>query len=183
MITATPTNKEEYLIRFQANQKITGYGIEGTTQHMPCPFCAAPDWMVSTIIEIEQAMAVDRKCAECGRSAKAIVNRRGIGDVSFEFVQTGGDDPPDWLEPKMRRVEPDELCACGLPLHYKDDDSRAMIEDYVRRLGPLMDITVMGKGTWRVPRHFIALHGFKAADVEKLAERYGFERVEATDAN
>jgi hypothetical protein len=26
------------------------------------------------------------------------------GGVSFEVVQTGGDDPPDYLVPKMRRI-------------------------------------------------------------------------------
>lgn len=70
-----------------------------------------------------------------------------------------------------------EVCACGLPLHYRDAAARALVEDVVNRLGPDVEITIISKGTWLVPRHFIALHGLKAADIEQLAKRYNFKQT------
>lgn len=98
-----PANEQEYLKLYQQNHKIDGFGIGNVYNHFPCPFCAAPDWMVTELLQVEAEMQKDHICKNCGRSAKAIVTRTSKG-VSFEVVQTGGDDPPDWLTPKMRRV-------------------------------------------------------------------------------
>ena len=97
-----PNSKEEYLARFYLNQRIEGFGLE-TTMVYPCPFCAAPDWAKHKILEMEEVMAREQHCGECGRSSKMIFKRDANG-VSFEVVQTGGPDQPDWFEPKMRRV-------------------------------------------------------------------------------
>lgn len=99
-----PTNKDEYLARFYANQGAEGWGLE-TASVIPCPFCAAPRWMVAKILEIEEAMQRSHHCGECGRSAKSILTHHHGGGKSFEVVQTGGPDQPDWFEPKMRRVD------------------------------------------------------------------------------
>jgi len=99
-----PKNRYEYLARFAANQKITGFGSEVKT-HFPCPFCAAPDWMIHPITDGLAGYPVIRAihhCGECGRSARVNLQNDGAG-ISFEFVQTGGDDQPDWLQPQMRR--------------------------------------------------------------------------------
>lgn len=98
----TPTNATEYLERFYANQKVSGYYTEVKT-HCPCPFCAAPDWMILRILYTQEDMQKDTTCKECGRSAKAVITTHH-GGVSFEFVQTGGPDQPEWLTPKMRRL-------------------------------------------------------------------------------
>lgn len=98
-----PTSISEYNRRFALNHKIEGFGITGVEQHTPCPFCAAPDFIVHKILETERAMSEGATCRECGRSAKAII-KHGDGGVQFEIVQTGGPDQPDWLVPKMRRV-------------------------------------------------------------------------------
>lgn len=98
-----PTTADEYLKRFHNNQRITGFGIGNVYQHCPCPFCAAPDWLVFEILDTETSMSKDTRCKECGRSAKALV-QRAPGGIQFEFVQTGGPDQPDWLTPPMRRV-------------------------------------------------------------------------------
>lgn len=105
---AEPASSEEYLARFHANQRTSGFGITGTTVHMPCPFCAAADWLVTPVIDTEENMQRDTTCSECGRSSLAIVRRSHHG-VEFEFVQTGGADPPEWLTPKMRRVDKTDL--------------------------------------------------------------------------
>ena len=65
-----------------------------------------------------------------------------------------------------------KMCACGKPLHYSSPVLQAMVQDFVDRLGE--DINVIAGGRcWRVPRHFIALHGIKASELSKL----GFPEV------
>jgi hypothetical protein len=65
-----------------------------------------------------------------------------------------------------------ELCACGQPLHYTDPARRAWVEDCIARLGPVVQVT-LGLRTWVVPRHYIALHGLRAAELPGL----GFPEV------
>jgi len=93
-----PANMEEYNKRFGLGQMVTGQGID-TTMHMPCFFCGEPGFMKWRIREMQTIASKEHKCAACGRSAKVIFQKG-----CFEAVQTGGDDQPEWLEPKMRRV-------------------------------------------------------------------------------
>ena len=95
-------NKQEYEAKFHANEKITGYGSE-VTMHMPCPFCAEPDFITHRVIDSEEAYEKGAVCKYCKRGAKAIF-KHTAGGVEFEFVQTVGDPIPDYLPP-MRRVE------------------------------------------------------------------------------
>lgn len=96
-----PANIEEYNKRFHENSRVEGFGLD-VAQIFPCPFCAAPNWMTAKIIEVEDVMQREHHCCECGRSARAIIDRHP-GGVSFEIVQTGGPDQPDWMLVKMRR--------------------------------------------------------------------------------
>ncbi len=93
---------EEYHKRFMESQRVEGYGPEMKI-HVPCPFCAAPDIMIHTLMETHEAYANGGKCQECGRSFRAVYSGGEPGKIAFEIVQTGGDDPPDFLPP-MRRV-------------------------------------------------------------------------------
>jgi hypothetical protein len=95
--------KEEYEQKFLGNQKITGFGIE-TTMHMPCPFCAEPDFLVHTILDTQKAYINGAICNHCGRGARAIFHGDGQS-IRFYFVQTVGDPPPEYAPP-MRRVGP-----------------------------------------------------------------------------
>jgi hypothetical protein len=97
-----PKSMQEYTERFHANQKITGYGID-TTMHMPCPFCAAPEWMVYRIIDSETAMVEGAVCSECNRGAAMEFQVNTPSNKQFEVVQTAGEPQPDWLQPMMRR--------------------------------------------------------------------------------
>lgn len=65
-----------------------------------------------------------------------------------------------------------ERCHCGRPLHYSSPEIRADVERLIAELGPLINVTVGGR-TWRVPRHYIALHGLLGAEVATL----GFEEI------
>lgn len=94
--------KDEYEKRFAENQVIEGYGLE-TTVHLPCPFCAAPDFIIHKVVEAEEAYLKGGVCTECGRGAKIEFSVNTPSNKQFEFVQTCGDDPPDYLPP-MRRV-------------------------------------------------------------------------------
>lgn len=99
---AEPESAKEYIQRFAENQKIEGMGIGNVHVHMPCPFCAAADFVVYELLDTEEALEKGGECKECGRAARAIVTRHS-GGVQFEMVQTKGPDQPEWLVPKMRR--------------------------------------------------------------------------------
>jgi len=64
------------------------------------------------------------------------------------------------------------MCHCGKPLHYTDKSLQDHIEEMCSRLGDRMEVEVSGR-RFLVPRHYIALHGLKGADVASL----GFEEV------
>lgn len=64
------------------------------------------------------------------------------------------------------------MCACGKPLHYTDKTLQDQIEMMVAMLGECIEVEVSGK-RYKVPRHYIALHGLKGAEVAAL----GFEEV------
>ena len=67
---------------------------------------------------------------------------------------------------------PIEMCHCGRPLHYTNTTAEASVRKLVDELGTHIEVVVEGR-RWRVPRHYIALHGLKASDVDKL----GFEEI------
>lgn len=90
-----PQTPEEYIARQQASQHLSGYGAD-TTVHVPCPFCAAPEWLVHRVIDTEAAMSKGATCKKCGRTARAHIATHPGGGKSFEIVQTGGPDPPPW---------------------------------------------------------------------------------------
>lgn len=97
-----PATLEDYQRRCLDNMKFEGLG-HYVTARAPCPFCGAADFAVYPVVDTERAIQLENSCSDCGRSAKAIATR-DRGGVSFEFVQTGGADPPAYL-PKMRRVD------------------------------------------------------------------------------
>lgn len=68
----------------------------------------------------------------------------------------------------MNDPAPEELCACGKPLHYSDPRVRAEVERAIAAVGPTVDITC-GAKSYRVQRHYLALHGIASADLERLA--------------
>jgi hypothetical protein len=89
-----PTTKEEYEVLYHQNYKVTGFGAE-TTNHFPCPFCAAPGWSHITIVEMGNDTR-PHECKNCGRSAKMVFQRDGSG-TKMSIVQTAGADPPPWV--------------------------------------------------------------------------------------
>jgi hypothetical protein len=68
------------------------------------------------------------------------------------------------------------MCACGKPLHYSNPELLAAMEALITRLGPEIVVTTP-TGSWKVPRHYIALHGLKADELSTVGERLGFGKV------
>lgn len=70
------------------------------------------------------------------------------------------------------------MCHCGKPLHYTDKSLQDHVEEMISRLGEHIMIEVSGR-KFLVPRHYIALHGVKGADIAKL----GFQEVKDGEQN
>lgn len=49
----------------------------------------------------------------------------------------------------------------------------AFVQETVDKLGENTEVTVIGKGIWRIPRFYIAIHGLKGASIETL----GFKKI------
>lgn len=83
----------------------------------------------------------------------------------------------------MRCIVPEQLCHCGQPLHYTDQANYRRVRKLVDLLGEYVTITIPlpgGTRSWKVQRHYIALHGIKATDL--VAGRLGFEEVTAKNS-
>lgn len=68
------------------------------------------------------------------------------------------------------------LCACGRPLHYTSEIAELYVRVVIANHGETLEVTT-SEGTWKVQRHYIALHGLKASELPELAHRYGWEKV------
>ena len=66
------------------------------------------------------------------------------------------------------------MCHCGRPLHYRSAVAKAYVEEQIALHGADLRV-VIGPRAWMVPRHYLACHGLKAAEVPKL----GFTEVPA----
>jgi hypothetical protein len=100
---ADPATRDEFGLLFAENTMVSGEGLD-TTQHMPCPFCAAPDFLIVKIVEFGQEDTGPFECGSCGRSGRFVVDRETEA-VRMEFVQTGGEPPPAWMAPPPKREE------------------------------------------------------------------------------
>lgn len=67
-----------------------------------------------------------------------------------------------------------ELCPCGKPLHYNDPAIQEAVQRVVDHHGTHVTVRDSRGRCWRVPRHFIALHGLREEEVSRL----GFARSE-----
>ena len=65
------------------------------------------------------------------------------------------------------------LCRCGDPIHYSDPETEKRVQKIVDELGEFIEVIVPGKGTYKVQRHYIALHSIKGEDLGKL----GFQKI------
>lgn len=95
-----PATLEEFNARTLTSTRIEGYGLDVTT-YLPCPGCAAPDWLampITTAMRAYRDITGPRTCAECGRACRISMLQSRSG-ISFEFVQVSGDPLPAYLPP------------------------------------------------------------------------------------
>lgn len=60
-----------------------------------------------------------------------------------------------------------ERCWCGRPLHYSSYHEQEKVEAIVKRFGEFINVRKDGH-TYRVQRHYIALHGIRGKDLSQL---------------
>jgi hypothetical protein len=80
-----------------------------------------------------------------------------------------------WYDPVFSSgegVTMTDKCHCGSELHYWCRETEIQMLNLVDKLGRFIHVTV-GDKTYKVDRHYIALHGITGADVPSL----GFEEV------
>ena len=95
-----PTTLDEYNERYQANTRITGFGVDVATI-FPCPGCTAPDWLrfpVTAALNDYADVQEPTTCSACGRTFRFAVEV-GDGNVRGGIVQTAGDPIPSYLPP------------------------------------------------------------------------------------
>ena len=67
-----------------------------------------------------------------------------------------------------------EICHCGQPLHYSDKSIEIEVKKLVEKLGRYIEVCCRDDNvTYKVDRHYIALHGLKGKELNKL----GFEVI------
>jgi hypothetical protein len=74
------------------------------------------------------------------------------------------------------------MCPCGMPAHYATAERRIQVEAIIAEKGELVTVLTT-QGAWRVPRRYIALHGFKAMDIPYLAAYFGWAAATDEEAN
>lgn len=67
-------------------------------------------------------------------------------------------------------------CPCGRPLHYGDPHNEELVSEMVANHGDAVKVVIGGRA-WKVPRHYIALHGIGGGSLADVAKELGFEEV------
>lgn len=66
------------------------------------------------------------------------------------------------------------MCHCGKPIHYTDKNIEKHVLELCAASGEYVNVTsCVTKKTYKVQRHYIALHGIKEHELHS----YGFEEV------
>jgi len=95
---ADPQSREEYDELFHKNSKITGVGVE-TAQHMPCPWCCEPDFVIMkpwTMANWPNQHQFTATCEHCDRTL-GFDFQRTDGGSEMAMSQTAGPDAPAWM--------------------------------------------------------------------------------------
>lgn len=87
--------KEEYEKRYHDNYRLEGFGLDMKV-HQPCPFCAASDFHVYRLDQLQEVTSKETICKECGRGFR-VDWKNDPTTTTGAFVQTCGDDPPDYV--------------------------------------------------------------------------------------
>jgi hypothetical protein len=73
------------------------------------------------------------------------------------------------------------ICPCGQGAHYSSEKARETCRILCEQFGPTITVQVSDADPplrVAVPRAYVFLHGFRAADAADLAARYGWETLD-----
>lgn len=98
-----PDSLDEYNTRYQENILIEEYGVDGIRTHVPCPFCAEPDWLVHGLLDVEEKYRKGAVCRRCHRGA-IVLTKKENNVTTLHFVQTEGPDIPAWFPWPMEKA-------------------------------------------------------------------------------
>ncbi len=101
----TPATLAEFNALYHQRVKYDGEGIT-TRVSLPCPGCAAPDFIDMHLRDTQTAWAKGATCAACGRGFRMLFSGRHSPSQTFEIVQTHGADLPAWAPPIRRTIAP-----------------------------------------------------------------------------
>lgn len=101
-----PANEQEFQERYLSNNTVENEGTASEVRHLPCIFCGAPDMVLLRALRVQEDLERGGKCDDCGRGIRIVFDgdTRVREGVRYEVFQTEGDDPPDYIVPKPRRV-------------------------------------------------------------------------------
>jgi len=100
-MNCNPKTLDELNTKVRTNMKHFGSGLDAGME-LPCGFCGESGLCSYKVMEMEEVCSKEYVCKACGRGMKLIFSQDQNG-VSFEMVQTRGEDPPPYM-PKIRRA-------------------------------------------------------------------------------
>lgn len=106
-IRELPKTAEEFKERYIKNNTVDFEGDPfREVRHLPCMFCGAPDQILLHGNRVQEDLERGGTCLDCGRGIRVVFSgdTRLHDGVKYEIFQTVGDEPPDYISPKPRRV-------------------------------------------------------------------------------
>lgn len=98
-----PATADEYTMKFRRNTIVHGITADDMQVSTACPCCAEPGFMTYPVLRAAEALAVGATCSHCGRTVRQMMLKLPNNSVTYEYIQTGGKDPPDFLT-QIRRL-------------------------------------------------------------------------------
>ena len=92
---AVPLTHDVFTKKYEKNTRYSGQGLE-LKIHMPCPFCAEPDFVNFKLLEMREKMIRPHECQACGRAMK-LRYEGNPSQLLITMIQTKGAPPPDFL--------------------------------------------------------------------------------------
>lgn len=106
-IRELPKTADEFKDRYLKNNTTDHEGDAfRELRHLPCMFCGAPDLILLHAMSVQEDLERGGTCTDCGRGIRIVFSgdTRKQEGVSYEVFQTCGDEAPDYIDPKPRRV-------------------------------------------------------------------------------
>lgn len=101
-----PRSEVEFLLRYADNHstegELTAAGVR-VVSRIPCPFCAAPNFLVYTLADVLLRTLEECICSECGRGAKFYADDE-VNGLYFRPIQSRGPNPPEWMGNRIERL-------------------------------------------------------------------------------